>query len=76
MSQSSISDPNSPQNPSLTACRKSCSRREEALTFSFLPKKFEPRYLGCYTAARPAPGVLKKIDLKMSVWQNSRDNSM
>ncbi|PYK99761.1 MAG: hypothetical protein DME19_07415 [Verrucomicrobia bacterium] len=31
------------------ACQKSSSRREEGLTFLFFLKKFEPRYLGCYT---------------------------
>ena len=32
----------------LTACSESSSRREEALISLLFPRKFEPRYLGCY----------------------------
>src|SRR6266436_9646387 len=32
----------------LAACSESSSRREEALISLLFPRKFEPRYLGCY----------------------------
>jgi hypothetical protein len=32
----------------LAACKESSSRREEALSSLLFPRKFEPRYLGCY----------------------------
>ncbi len=40
----------------LVACSESSSRREEALVSLLFPRKFEPRYLGCYGKGRFSTG--------------------